>query len=120
MNPITLQQMIVFHLCCTCGIPIAMTESQQRQYNENGMTITCVLGHGTVRRESDNLRLQRELRETQDKLASAETRQRTAMLTLDAEIKKRQRLERRVKAGVCPHCQRTFQNVARHMKSQHS
>lgn len=30
------------------------------------------------------------------------------------------RLKNRIHAGVCPHCNRTFANVARHMKSQHA
>lgn len=29
------------------------------------------------------------------------------------------RLKNRAKAGVCPCCNRTFQNLARHMASQH-
>jgi Fe-S oxidoreductase len=31
----------------------------------------------------------------------------------------RDRIKTRVANGVCPHCNRTFQNLARHMASQH-
>ena len=112
-------QTIVFKECFTCGIPIAMTVFQKRQFDEQGMTIQCVLGHGTMRRESEVQRLQRELKDTQDRLTQAETEKQSAERVVDAAIKKRQRLEKRVGAGVCLHCHRSFQNVRRHMDSQH-
>ena len=112
-------QTVVFQTCVTCSMPIAMSEAQRRQYDESGLVITCVLGHQTVRRESDNQQLRRELREAQDATARAETARRAAEATLDSEIKKRRRQERRASNGVCVHCHRTFQQLARHMKSKH-
>ena len=56
--------------CFTCGIGIAMTESQQRAYDELGMTIRCVLGHRTVRRQSDVQRLTQQLSEQEKRQQS--------------------------------------------------
>ena len=113
-------QTVVFEDCFTCGIPIAMTAYQKRQYDQHGMDIKCVLGHGTIRRETEVQRLQKELKATQDRLTQAETEKRSAELVADAAIKKRQRLEKRIEAGVCLHCHRSFQNLRRHMEGQHT
>lgn len=110
---------VIFTDCFTCGVPIAMTPSQMRQFDEHGMTIYCVLGHKTVRRESDNQRLQRELREAQGLVARLETRVVNTEGLLTAETTRRRALEKRVNNGVCPHCRRTFRQLARHMKSKH-
>ena len=110
---------IVFEDCFTCGIPIAMTPAQLRQFDEKGMSIKCVLGHSTVRRETDNQRLQRELESAQSRVTRLETQVRNTEQMLDVETKARKTLVKRINAGVCPHCHRTFQQVARHMKSKH-
>jgi hypothetical protein len=34
-------------------------------------------------------------------------------------VKAKQKLEARVHAGVCPHCHRSFKELARHMAAQH-
>ena len=126
----TLKRTIVFEECFTCGMPIAMTEDHLRQYNEEGMSISCVLGHGTVRRKSDNQKLRERLNEAQDEVTRLQTAIRNereearaqryaAAKPLAQEQNKRKRLERRIHNGVCPHCRRSFQNVQRHMARQH-
>ena len=112
-------QTLVFEDCFICGIAIAMTRDQRRQFNEKGLTITCVLGHRTMRRESDNQRLQRALERAQDRVTALETDRRNYQDILDVELKKRKKLESRVRDGVCPHCHRSFQNLKRHLASKH-
>ena len=106
--------------CFTCGVGIAMTKSQQRAYDEGGMVITCVLGHQTVRCESDVQKITKELTHAQDRVATLETEVVNQRNLLQAETKKRKKLETRVNNGVCPHCRRSFQNLKRHMASQHA
>jgi len=67
-------------------------------------------------------------------LAQAEKRLTWYSDRLDAERREREvaenslrttkghltRVKRRIEAGVCIHCNRTFQNVARHMETKHS
>lgn len=129
----TLDRTVAFEECFTCGIPIAMSTGQLRQFNEKGMTIYCVAGHETVRRKSDMQILEEKLQAAQDRVTVLETPvldERTETQTwknahenqgrrLEQEEEKRKKLEQRIKNGVCPHCLRSFQNVQRHMARQH-
>ena len=117
---ITQTRALVLEECFTCGIGIAMTEDQLRAFNEKGMTITCVLGHQTVRCESDVQKLKKQLTRAQDRVATLETEAVNQCNLLQAETVKRKKLETRVNNGVCPHCRRSFQNLKRHIASQHA
>ena len=125
-SPRTLERTVVFEECYTCGAPIAMGVGQQRAFHEAGLTIHCVLGHGTVRRLSENGRLQKALNEAQERLALADTALHNEIKLHDATAKARReleaekkRIEKRVHNGVCPHCNRSFVNLKRHMTSKH-
>lgn len=113
------EQTITFIECYTCGLPVAITRSQERQYDEHGMSVTCALGHSTVRKKSDNQLLQEKLNDAQDRVRQVEFERNNASNMLDAETKKRRKLEKRIHNGVCPHCQRSFANLQRHMEGQH-
>lgn len=50
-------------------------------------------------------------------------RHRATLARLNNEIAEKAALERKLKKvnlGVCPHCTRSFQNLARHIKSKHT
>ena len=110
---------IVLDECYTCGISIAITELQQRHFREKGGDFICVLGHRTAYRQSEVDRLKERLGSAQDGLARDETRYADAIRQLEEEHKATKRLHRRVNAGVCPHCNRTFQPLQRHVKAKH-
>ena len=113
------ETVVTFECCANCGIPVAMTENQLRQFRESGNGWFCVLGHTSVFTKSIAQQLREKLVESQDKIAHLETNLQNAQRLMDAETKKRQRLMKRVENGVCPHCHRTFQQLARHMKDKH-
>lgn len=103
---------------CWCGIHLAVPDNMLRHAQEKGTEIYCPLGHSFVFK-SENARLTRELederrrRKASQDLLHAEERSHAATrghLT---------RTRKRVAAGVCPCCQRTFQQLARHMKTKH-
>ena len=56
--------------------------------------------------KDDEIKRQRDLREQEERRVSAAKGQIT-------------KLKKRAKAGVCPWCNRTFSNMAAHMKTQH-
>ena len=115
--------------CQTCGvwhcIPLAMYEGLQ----ETGGFFHCPNGHQWGWREGRNqrdaLRLERD-RLKQDAArrddyerelrGQRDAAQRSAAAYKGAAT----RLKNRAKAGVCPCCNRTFKNLAQHMKTQHS
>ena len=116
-----------YKLCCSeCGIVYFFPEKWITGAKENGKAWKCPNGHNQwfggaeideIRRERD--RLKQEQARLQDEIAS---RQRQ----LEIETMKRSRAERTVKqvkkraaAGTCPCCQRTFANMATHMKHEH-
>jgi hypothetical protein len=104
---------------CWCGIRHAIPVELDRQARDNGKTVYCPLGHSWVYKETRADELERELRQAQQ-------RQRATRDLLDAEQRSHSatrghltRTRKRAAAGVCPCCQRTFQNVARHVATKH-
>jgi len=110
---------------CTCGINYAIPDALNQQLLDHragpgAKSVHCPLGHVwhyTGKTEAQKEREAREaterrLRATRDLLA-AEERSHSATKGQLTKTKKR------VAAGVCPHCNRTFTNVQRHMKSKH-
>ena len=115
----TLNRTVVFEECFVCGIPIAMSKGQLRQFNEMGMTIHCVMGHRTVRRKSDVQILEEKLQEAQDRVTALETDLLNETAISRELTAKHKKMKDRIHKGVCPNCRRSFQNVQRHMARQH-
>jgi phage/plasmid primase-like uncharacterized protein len=68
-----------------------------------------------------------DLQRTQEELAAERTRHQGTIARLNertAELEKAEkaakRIRKRVQAGLCTCCNRTFQNLARHMASKHA
>lgn len=117
------------HTCkCEVWVPDALWEACLRSRGPNGIWYSCAYGHKQylcigesdeekLRRERDRLvqrlaekdddiRRQREQREAAERRAAAARGQVT-------------KIKNRVGRGVCPCCNRTFENLSRHMTSQH-
>ena len=101
---------------CWCGINLAVPEPLHRwAKNDQRNHIYCPLGHTFVFRDDYRTKYESANRRAQANLdlLRAEERSHTATRGHLTRTKKR------VAAGVCPCCNRTFQNLARHMKGQH-
>jgi hypothetical protein len=109
---------------CWCGMLHAIPEELSRSADQNKNTsVYCPLGHSWVsgtheKRESARLR---------QRIASLEDNVRVAELDKEAERRRHAatkgqltKTKKRVEAGMCIHCNRTFQNLARHMETKHS
>ena len=102
--------------CCACGITFAVPRwwDQKRRATHEGFY--CPNGHSlSYHAESD---ADRALRAKQAQ-AVAEARARELRAQLEQEQAKHARLKKRLTAGVCPCCQRTFTCLARHLKTKH-
>ncbi len=125
-------------LRCWCGIqyavPRSLREAQLRMHNDlrgDVVSIYCPLGHAAVpSHEPDAKRLRRQLEEKKREHYQEIQRERAAhdQTRADRDHKENQRraekaaktkIKKRVQGGACPCCNRTFQNLARHMKGQH-
>lgn len=99
--------------CSQCGIRFAVPAAWVQQRREDHTSWYCPNGHSQHwpqetdaekwRREAQ--RLKQQLAQKDDEIAAAELRTR--------------KLTKRVSAGVCPCCHRTFRQLALHMKKQH-
>lgn len=103
---------------CTCGISYAIPESLDRQMHDRGKSIYCPNGHQWHYTESLEKKLQRE----KDRAARIQAQLDQSEASLRAQrgvaTKLRKKVER-AEHGVCPHCNRTFQNLMRHMETKH-
>lgn len=113
--------------CCNCHVVFAMPKEWNDHFRKTHQSFYCPAGHGqSYGGESDiekakreELRLKREELRLQS-LLNIERHARTVAEKAQqkAELQKR-RLEKRIAAGVCPCCNRTFGNLAHHMETQH-
>ena len=106
--------------CGACGIVFYVPERWRSERERTGEGFHCPNGHARVYRETTADTLRKELAEKERLLTWEKQRADTLDKRLKAEAKKRVQLQKRVEAGVCPHCQRTFSQLAAHMKTQHA
>jgi DNA repair exonuclease SbcCD ATPase subunit len=104
---------------CWCGINMAAPAILVQKAQREGTTLYCPLGHSFVWTKSENTKLREQLAAEQMRVANLKDDLRTAEYARRAEKAKATRLAKRVHNGVCPECNRTFQNLARHMETQH-
>jgi len=113
---------------CWCGIRLAIPSSLYREAHNNGMAVYCPLGHTFVWKETEADRLKRELESTKSVLRAARASTTAVRDQLQAERRSNAayrghltRLRNRIANGVCPvkDCHRHFDNVQRHIASQH-
>lgn len=118
---------------CWCGTPHAVPRKlrdKQHRDHRDGKTRTgiyCPHGHSYIlagEREADKLKRQLETERKRVVAARANNDQLRAELKTTearrrAEKGQATRLRKRAAAGVCPCCNRTFKQLAAHMKNKH-
>jgi hypothetical protein len=114
--------------CYKCGVTFAMPAQMMRNARDQGTATTfyCPNGHGQCFTETTETRLRREIDKTKAELERVKN-ERELQRTLKQEAERRviaqkgvtTRLKKRIGAGVCPCCKRTFSQLQRHMHQQH-
>lgn len=109
--------------CGSCGVVHAIPESLYDAYYEEGGYWHCPMGHRRGWPEGES---QREKKSLKKKLENANkllewakfdaTQERKKAINYKGQITK---LKNRAKFGVCPCCNRTFKQLAAHMKNKH-
>lgn len=136
LQTLTIQQerRLITETCSACGILYAMDEQFQRERQADKRMFYCPNGHGqSYTGKSEAQKLREQLEEERRQRQSAE--QRIAMwqdeydaAAKEAEHQKRRangykghatKITKRAKAGVCPCCNRSFENLRRHMATKH-
>lgn len=106
--------------CGACGIPFGMSREYYDRRQQDKGNWHCPNGHSRhFLGETEEARLRAQL-ESARRDAEHQRQQRTIEerknRALRGELTK---TKKRVAVGVCPCCNRTFENLARHMKGQH-
>jgi septal ring factor EnvC (AmiA/AmiB activator) len=111
---------------CWCGTPFMVPATLLDQAHNRGHKIYCPHGHMMQWTETQEDKLRRERDRLKQDAARLEDEKRQWQATANAQLERAQKLERatkrlkkRASAGTCPCCQRTFSNMAEHMKHQH-
>jgi hypothetical protein len=112
--------------CATCGVIFALEDTYDECRRKDGRGFYCPNGHSLSYKTTETDRLRKELDNTKRRLESAQREanwqgQRALENARSAAAYKGHltRIRRRIAAGVCPCCRRTFSNVERHIQGQH-
>ena len=118
-----LQERYITTTCFDCGVAIAMPYSFMAQRRRDLRNFFCLNGHMQCYIESEADKVRKELSAKQlelDRQKREADWQRQLREKADKDRKKVERKLKRVEKGVCPHCNRSFENIRRHMESKHS
>lgn len=110
--------------CCVCGVHFALSEDYDRARRGDHKSFYCPNGHplsytGPSEAEKRAQRLQREVEAAAAQAhfwRNEQERTKRQLISAKGQLTK---TKRRVANGVCPCCDRSFVNVARHMATQH-
>jgi hypothetical protein len=106
--------------CYNCGIVFGVPDSYMVNRKEDHQNFWCPNGH--VQRfvsESDAEKYKRLYDAEAQKMLPLRERLAAEERAHQRTVKRLRRVEKRAAAGVCPCCNRTFQQLARHMESKH-
>jgi hypothetical protein len=121
MAEVTMEVVLTLITCDTCGIEFAVPKSWNQRRVQDHEWWFCPNGHKwQYLQESD---LTKETRELELRLQAVINEERHRALVAekerDSERRKRRKIEKRIAAGVCPCCNRTFEDLHRHMATKH-
>lgn len=112
--------------CSACAIQYYVPAAFSRQRHTDGKGFYCPNGHSQFYAETEVSRLKKQLEQEKRLREAAEAAQARARSAAQfAENSARTlrghltRERKRVAAGVCPCCRRSFSNLRRHMTAQH-
>ena len=118
---------LVVCTCGECGVKFGMDEYFYERRQEDGKTFHCPNGHKRIFTQRETLKekvafLEKDLMR-KDRRLDFERNQRRAIERSNSGLRgvvtRKKRELSRVSKGVCPKCNRSFQNLRRHMACKH-
>lgn len=106
--------------CCNCNVAFALTDDFIQRRRNDHKTLYCPAGHGNYfsgKNEAEKLREQLAQVEHQRDRARMTTEQ--VRSERDAIAKAHRKMRVRVMNGVCPCCNRSFDDLRQHMATKH-
>ncbi len=106
--------------CCNCGVTFAIPDYMLQRLRRDGGEFYCPNGHGQHFTRTEVAKLREMLEAANKKNTDLSDRLGKALSEKNKAQAANDRLMKRVKGGVCPCCNRTFQDLQRHMKTKHA
>lgn len=117
---IQLETIYVVETCISCGCTFALPQTYQYQRRQDHLSFYCPNGHSQCYlADSDLLKARRALEAAQNETLNAKQDAEWQRKLREKTERKMKKLERRIKNGVCPCCQRHFTDVQRHIETKH-
>jgi len=107
-------------ICGECGCEFAIPEDMRAEKQRNGGSWMCPNGHSRIYKESDAVKFKRLYEQEQREAASLRETAAAAKRAQQKAEKKIEQIKKRTAAGICPCCNRTFSQLAKHMHAKHS
>lgn len=108
------------NVTCWCSIPFAIPQSLYNQaQGPNHTTFYCPAGHSCSYGNNEFDRTKENLAWYEKALTRSQESESATARQLAAQKGVTTKLKKRIAAGVCPCCNRQFQNLHRHMAGQH-
>lgn len=120
-------QTLVTIECYKCHILFAMPEDlNRRALSSPNLSFYCPLGHSQCYTETEEQRLKKKLEQEQARSARLTSQVDQARARAEHEEHRARaykgqvtKIKKRVGKGVCPCCNRSFVDLARHMENKH-
>lgn len=113
-------------ICCTCGVPFAMPQQLRQHFKKSQDYFHCPNGHPQHYSKSTETELKEKIQRLESSISRKDDTINSKNQTISRIERQKSaikgqvtRIKNRVKNGVCPCCNRTFSNLANHMKNQH-
>jgi hypothetical protein len=106
--------------CAACGVQFGLTERYIESRREDHKIFYCPNQHDNYfPQKTEAEKLREELKRKEQELADKAIEKIAMENKLTAQVNEANRKLKRVHNGVCPCCNRSFQNLQRHMKTKH-
>lgn len=127
MSTIAVTQTYTVIHCGECGVPFALNDEFIRERRNDHKTWYCPNGHSryypekneTEQAKAQVARLQRQLANRDEDLRAERAAHKVTERRRAAAKGQLTKTKKRVANGVCPCCNRTFADLARHMAGKH-
>ena len=124
MSIVTMSVTLELLTCNNCAMQFAVPNLFIVERRRDHATFYCPSGHHLYYpEESDIARVEREKREAVNRLQAALNEKEHLLLVrekeCDAAMRAKRCIESRISKGVCPCCNRTFGDLAKHIDSKH-
>lgn len=107
---------MVAEICCNCGIPWLMPKNYRDMLVQTHDRFFCPNGHGqSYYGKTEAEKLKDQLRQKENELAQTVT----AKIQIENQLDKANKKLKRVAAGQCPCCDKTYVHLSNHMAKKH-